>query len=80
MKCDTLPMTHDKQGVANVVLNVRSKALTVGEWRFFSLKVFLPAEAVPNRLPCKQGDVPEGKLGVVNLTTVVEPCEFLEIN
>ena len=47
---------------------------------FFSLKILLPAEAVPDRLPCKQADVPEGELGVVNLTTVVEPCEFLEIN
>ena len=74
-------MTRDKQGVANIVLNFRSKALTVGEWRFFfSLKIFLPAEAVPDRLPCKRADVPEGELGVVNLTTVVEPCEFLEIN
>ena len=38
------------------------------------------AEAVPDRLPCKGADVPEGELGVENLTTVVEPCEFLEIN
>ena len=72
-------MTRDKQGVANIVLNVRSKALTVGEWRFY-FKIFLPTEAVPDRLPCKLADVPEGELGVVNLTTVVEPCEFLEIN
>jgi len=35
---------------------------------------------VPDRLPCKGADVPEGELGVENLTTVVEPCEFLEIN
>ena len=35
---------------------------------------------MPDRLPCKQADVPEGELGVVNLTTVVEPCEFMEIN
>ena len=42
-------------------------------------KYFLPAEAVSDRLPCKGADNPEGELGVVNLTTVVEPCEFLEI-
>ena len=72
-------MTRDKQGVANIVLNVRSQALTVGKWRFF-FKICLQAEAVPDRLPCKGADVPEGELGVVNLTTVVEPCEFLEIN
>ena len=44
------------------------------------LKIFLPAEAVSDRLPCKRADVPEGELGVVNLTTVIEPCEFLDIN
>ena len=42
--------------------------------------IFLPAEAVPDRLPCKQAYVPEGELGVVSLTTVVEHCEFQEIN
>ena len=35
---------------------------------------------MPDRLLCKQADVPEGELGVVNLTTVAERCEFLEIN
>jgi len=72
-------MTCDKQEVANIILNDRSQVLIVGKLRFFS-KIFLPAEAVPDRLPCKRADVPEGELGVVNLTTVVEPCEFLEIN
>ena len=70
-------MTRDKQGVANIVFNVRSQAVTVGEWRF---KKKIQAEAVPDRRPCKRADVPEGELGVVNLTTVVEPCEFLKIN
>ena len=41
--------------------------------------IFLPEKAVPDRLPCKRADVPEEELGVVNLMTVVEPCEFLEI-
>ena len=34
---------------------------------------------MPDRLPCKRADVPEGELRVVNLTTVVEPFEFLEV-
>ena len=76
----TWPRTRDKQGVAIIVLNVRSKSLSVGERRFLLSKYFLPAEAVPDRLPCKRADVPEGELGLVNLTTVVKPCEFLEIN
>ena len=46
----------------------------------FFLKIFLPAEAVPDRLPCKRADVPEGELGVVNLKTLVEPGVFREIN
>ena len=33
MNCDTWPMTREIQGVANIVLNVRSQALTVGGWR-----------------------------------------------
>ena len=73
-------MTRDKQEVANIVLNVRSQSLTVGKCRFFFLKIFLQAEAVSDRHPCKGADVPEGELGVVSLTTVVEPCAFLEIN
>ena len=51
-------MTGDKQGVGNIVLNVRSKAKTNGEWRF-CFKIFLPADAVPDRLPCKRADVPQ---------------------
>ena len=52
-------MTRDKQGVANIVLNVRSQAVTVGEGRF---KKKIQAEAVPDRLACKRADVPEGEL------------------
>ena len=33
-------MTRDKQGVPNIVLNVRSTAVPVGEWRFFSKYVY----------------------------------------
>ena len=49
-------------------------------WSGFFFEMFLQTEAVPDRLPCKQADDPDGELGVVNLTTIVEPCEFLEIN
>ena len=31
-----------------------------------------------SRLVCKQADVPEGELEVVNPTTIAELCEFLE--
>ena len=66
--------------IAKIVLNVRSQGLTAEKWRFFFLQIFSEAEAVPDRLPCKGADVPEIELGVENLKTVVEPCEFLEIN
>ena len=48
--------------------------------KVFFFNIFLPAEAMPDTLLCKQADVSERELGVVNLTTVAERCEFLEVN
>ena len=54
MKWDTWPMTCGKQGVANIVLNVRSKALTVGEWIFFFFQNFFNSEGSAWQTPMKQ--------------------------
>ena len=41
--------------------------------KVFFLKIFSQAEAVPDRLPCKGADVPEGELGVENLQPLWSP-------